>query len=636
MRRDAMALRLQSTQLARGRCERRTTPRGSLLGACFVTSANPLYFGRERELFAWYHPATTSLVRESAVLLCPPLGKEYMCSSRAFRHLAERLSDEGFSTLRLEYFATGNSAGGPEDGQLVGKWLASIASAIDELKLLTGATRIAMVGMRMGGTLAAFAADKREDTGAIVLWEPCANGGRYVRQLRIIAMSNELREVLPAELGIDVAGFRLSPETCEDLSSLQLDQLERPMRGPVLLLSRDDRPSDSELATHLKERGVEITERGFAGYAKIMVPTHESELPERALSDIVDWLSLVEPARSANRASIPPQTLADSGSVSRTALESGTPIKETALRFGDGLFGVLTTPTKLESQKPAVLLLNTGANHHVGPHRSHVTLARSWAAQGLSVLRFDISGLGESPVRSGGRDNDVFPTHALSDIRAAIGVLHEQGLERVAVVGVCSGGVHALQAAQRGLRFVNIIAVNPWLHHAPEAAAQVDPILTKMDIDEVRRNLWSASKWSRFFRGKIRYRHVMRVVTNYVRLLVDTLLPPTVRAANVHDPLQKRNDYLALLTASGVRTHVVFSRGDPSHTYFEQIVGEALGQLEKSPGFTLEVIERCDHDFATYRLQALFASLLTRELTRHTEPRAHAPSRDERELVTSR
>lgn len=609
----------------------------SLLGASFVTSASPLYFGRERELFAWYHAAAVPLARASAVLLCPPLGKEYMCSYRAFRHLGEHLSDNGFATLRLEYFATGNSAGGPDDTQLVSKWLASIAAAIDELKLLSGCTRVALVGMRMGGTLAAFAADKRDDTGATILWEPCSDGSRYVRQLRIIAMSNELREVLPPELGIDVAGFRLSPETCTDLANLQLDRLEAPMRGPVLLLSRDDRPSDLALAAHLKQRGVEVAERGFAGYAKIMVPTHESELPERAISDIVDWLSLVEPTRASARASTPPPRIeANPASVSRTAIESGSPIKETVFRFGDGLVGVLTAPTKLQPELPAVLLLNTGANHHVGPHRSHVTMSRSWAAEGWAVLRFDISGLGESPVRPGSRDNAVFPVHALADIRAAIGVLREHGLERVAVVGVCSGGVHALQAAQRGLPFVKVVAVNPWLHHAPALTEQVDPILAKMEMDEVRRNLWSAAKWSRFFSGKIRYRHVLRAVMNSLRLLIGPLLPSSARVASAQDPLQKRKDYLALMTASGVRTHVVFGRGDPSHTYFEQIVGESVSELERTSGFTLEVIDRCDHDFATYRLQALFANLLTRELTPHADAVDVPPSQSERELVASR
>src|SRR5262245_43008918 len=48
---------------------------------------------------------------------------------------------------------------------------------------------------------------------------------------------------------------------------------------------------------------------------------------------------------------------------------------------------------------PTVVLLNAGIVHRVGPNRMHVLLARALAAAGISSLRFDMSGIGDSPSR---------------------------------------------------------------------------------------------------------------------------------------------------------------------------------------------------------------------------------------------
>jgi hypothetical protein len=46
--------------------------------------------------------------------------------------------------------------------------------------------------------------------------------------------------------------------------------------------------------------------------------------------------------------------------------------------------------------RPVLCFLNSGANHHVGPHRSYVELSRQLASRGYATFRFDIGGLGDS------------------------------------------------------------------------------------------------------------------------------------------------------------------------------------------------------------------------------------------------
>src|SRR5205823_1145017 len=73
-------------------------------------------------------------------------------------------------------------------------------------------------------------------------------------------------------------------------------------------------------------------------------------------------------------------------------------LREAAHLFGRGrnLVGVVTRPTRLRADLPAVLLLNAGNIHRVGPNRIYVRAARSIAARGGLVCRFDFAGLGDS------------------------------------------------------------------------------------------------------------------------------------------------------------------------------------------------------------------------------------------------
>jgi pimeloyl-ACP methyl ester carboxylesterase len=71
-------------------------------------------------------------------------------------------------------------------------------------------------------------------------------------------------------------------------------------------------------------------------------------------------------------------------------------IRETPLPLANGLFAMASqpeTPTGL----PVVVLLNAGLVHRVGPFRLYVPLARTLAAAGFPVVRFDQPGVGDAP-----------------------------------------------------------------------------------------------------------------------------------------------------------------------------------------------------------------------------------------------
>jgi hypothetical protein len=117
-------------------------------------------------------------------------------------------------------------------------------------------------------------------------------------------------------------------------------------------------------------------------------------------------------------------------------------MRERICSFGPehSLVGILTEPdpAKVLPEAPTVVVSNVGLNHHVGPYRLWVELARKLAERGVSTLRFDLSGLGDSlPRRAAGADEFL---RAREETRAALDYLEQKkGQRRFLLMGLCSG-----------------------------------------------------------------------------------------------------------------------------------------------------------------------------------------------------
>jgi hypothetical protein len=129
-------------------------------------------------------------------------------------------------------------------------------------------------------------------------------------------------------------------------------------------------------------------------------------------------------------------------------------MSQTPIRFGtdDALVGMLTTPRQQGSANVACLMFNMGANHRVGPRRINVKLAHLLAARGVSSLRFDLGGIGDSD--ASGAAHDV-QGRALGDLRAAMDLVESRlGIRQFAIVAMCSGVEHAVAAGVTDSRVV--------------------------------------------------------------------------------------------------------------------------------------------------------------------------------------
>jgi pimeloyl-ACP methyl ester carboxylesterase len=91
------------------------------------------------------------------------------------------LAAAGLHVLRFDYSGTGDSEGDSADVSLA-QWTRDIATAVEEIRDISGVRRISLVGMRLGAALALRAAGDA-DIRELVLWEPVVSGTEYLNSL---------------------------------------------------------------------------------------------------------------------------------------------------------------------------------------------------------------------------------------------------------------------------------------------------------------------------------------------------------------------------------------------------------------------------------------------------------------------
>jgi exosortase A-associated hydrolase 1 len=138
---------------------------------------------------------------------------------------------------------------------------------------------------------------------------------------------------------------------------------------------------------------------------------------------------------------------------------------------GQRLIGVLHRPQSPRGVSRGVVIVVGGPQYRVGSHRQFVLLARSLAASGTPVLRFDLAGMGDSNGEFAGFER------CAADIRAAIDALQqaERNVREVCLWGLCDGASAALMYVPQDPRVSHLVLVNPWVRtSAGQAQAYLD------------------------------------------------------------------------------------------------------------------------------------------------------------------
>lgn len=529
-----------------------------------TAAATPLFFGPPaRPLFGWVHPPAGGEARLAAVL-CPPLGREHVNAYRTYRRLAERLAETGTAVVRFDYDGTGNSAGDHEEPGRVEAWLQSVAAAM-ELARRAGAPRVALVGMRAGAMLAALAAERDGNVDGLVLWDPCSSGRAFLRQQAAVLAAHSSEQA--SLVGwVHTPGYAFPPDVALDLTRLALPAVDGRTAGQVLVLTRDDRPLDRRVREAIVAPTVEWGSAvDQADLLDVTSPLQRT--PEVSVEHITEWLSRLGAAH-ATPFRVPP-----SGPAVISQTEDRGPIVEATARLGPlGLFGITTAAARTEG--PTVVFMTTATEHSIGPNRFWVELARAWAAAGLRCVRFDMSGSGDSPSRSGEPEMVVWSPGAFDDIADVTRAVCPDDPSDVVLVGLCSGGYHAFEAAL-ALAPRGVCVINPVLSFDP-------PEMAAGGADPRRRVFVPRSRLVETFRDKRLLASIKRRFPD-VGWRVRSLMTDRARPVTwLRELIDKDVDVLLIC-------------GEIEALPFRQVSSGSLRDAARSDRFRLECIPRLDH-----------------------------------------
>lgn len=258
----------------------------------------PFYFGAgPRQLFGIYHAPEGGASRDAGVVLCHPLGQEYLRSHRAFGQLARLLSARGFHVLRFDLSCCGDSPGDADEGRLA-QWVEDVGTAADELR--HGALqRVGLIGLRLGATVALMAGAGRGDITALVLWEPVINGGAYAVELRSLHRTWLHGSFARASSGEksastrEVLGFPLTAALAGELEAVDAFALNRKPADKVLVIAATRPRAGRRLYEYLAQLGAESRDAHIPGpdlWIRKENPKQRGLVPPATLQRIVQWL----------------------------------------------------------------------------------------------------------------------------------------------------------------------------------------------------------------------------------------------------------------------------------------------------------------------------------------------------------
>lgn len=200
--------------------------------------------GNARLYAALYTPA--SVPARGIVICCHPLFEEQKAACRPLVDAAREFCRNGFACLRFDYAGCGDSEG-ELDAVTLAAWQANIRSAIEFAREQVSGPA-GLLGVRLGGALAAMAVEELAAVAFLMLWEPVLDGHTYlmsdlrkkmVRDMMAGGKSAETRQSrvdLMAQQGrLDFDGFPVTNRLYQEIAAIDLTRTPKTFKGDLLI-----------------------------------------------------------------------------------------------------------------------------------------------------------------------------------------------------------------------------------------------------------------------------------------------------------------------------------------------------------------------------------------------------------------
>jgi pimeloyl-ACP methyl ester carboxylesterase len=265
-------------------------------------------------------------------------------------------------------------------------------------------------------------------------------------------------------------------------------------------------------------------------------------------------------------------------------------VKEKALRIGvdQSLVGILSEGAAVQGgeihRNTAVLLLNAGLIHHIGPNRIYVKLARRLAEMGLTVLRLDFSGIGDSGPRM-----DKMPANesSLDEGLQAMDLLERQyGIKQFVCFGLCAGAAAATVISLADERVKKVILVNPLLPKTPQTDLMYYTRYYRTQA------LFNPRSWLKLFFLKASYRTLWRAVVMKLRFKFKSNLQLKDENPEIIAELQRVFQHF---NTRRIRLLLAYSEDDIGELYLKSVIRHEYNALKQSGLMQTEKLIGADH-----------------------------------------
>jgi exosortase A-associated hydrolase 2 len=193
----------------------------------------------ERIFTVEHHPQESN--PEKAYIFVHPFAEEKLWSHRVYVTTARAFCAKGIFVARFDFRGHGDSDGDFLDSSLENH-LSDINRVIEHVKSACPTVRsIGVLGLRLGGAIAAITAQNRTDVDEMILWDPVLSGDRYMQDIlrsnlasqmavkgKVEVTRDDLIEQMKLGKPINIEGYYLQYPYFQQLSSIDLFKMEFP------------------------------------------------------------------------------------------------------------------------------------------------------------------------------------------------------------------------------------------------------------------------------------------------------------------------------------------------------------------------------------------------------------------------
>lgn len=262
-----------------------------------LLKSEPFFFGPStKRLFGSYYYPQPPNPKKYGIVLCYPIGPEYVRSHRVIHQLAKRLSAVGFCVLKFDYFGSGDSHGDFEEGNIK-QWTEDIFTAIEEMRARLTLEKVCLIGLRFGATLSLVTAASRNDVEALVLWEPVIKGNTYLEELvraHNIYFKDRLPRLLYRKMSKltpnEILGYPLTAEQIEEIGGFDLHTVDIASEAKVILLANEENHPLKNFQKHLSDKRASIEYKIIEDNKMWLESPYKRIVPIQTINYLVSWV----------------------------------------------------------------------------------------------------------------------------------------------------------------------------------------------------------------------------------------------------------------------------------------------------------------------------------------------------------